>query len=91
MKYSFTADQPWSKASVTERIRSASVTPLLITSLSRWVPASGARVSAVFLTFCVCLSVSVSTLSMRWEGSAMRTRRAANFSTIARASSGRQE
>ena len=67
------------------------MTPLLMTSRRRCVPASGASVSAVLRTFCVSLSVSVSTLSMRWEGSEIFTRLAAKRRTISRANSGRQE
>ena len=45
MKYSFTASQPAASASSAAENRSDSLTFLLITSRSRWVPASGVKVS----------------------------------------------
>ena len=68
MKYSFTVLQPLSKASVTARIRSSSVTPLLITSRMRWVPASGARVRPDLRTFWASSRDCFTKLSIRMEG-----------------------
>ncbi len=51
MKYSLICFQPPATASVTDVIRSSFVIPLFITSLSLWVPASGAKVNPLFLTF----------------------------------------
>ena len=73
MKYSLTLLHPPWKASETLLIRSSSVTPLLMTSRRRCVPASGANVRLVFFSFCVASSESFSTLSRRSDGSEIDT------------------
>ena len=45
MKYSLIELQPRSNASWAQRSISSSLTPLLIVSRSRWLPASGAKVN----------------------------------------------
>ena len=90
MKYSFTLLHPPWKASDTFSIRSASVTPLLITSRRRWVPASGAKVRDDLRTFWVSSRDSFSTLSMRRDGRLMDTRFSDRRFISSRMSSGRQ-
>ena len=90
MKYSFTLFHPPSKASRTLSSRSCSVTPLLITSRIRCVPASGAKVRLVFLTCWVSSRLSFSTLSIRRLGRLMETRFSFMFFISALISSGRQ-
>ena len=90
MKYSFTVLQPHSKASVTERIKSSSVTPLLITSRRRWVPASGARVRPDFFTCWVSSRDCFTMLSMRMLGRDTLTRLSLYRSINAWISWGRQ-
>ena len=91
IKYSFTLLQPPWKASVTFSTRSCSVTPLLITSRRRCVPASGAKVRLDFFTCWVSSRESLSTLSMRREGKLTDTRFSRNSAINARINSGRQE
>ena len=69
MKYSLSLLQPLLNARLATSKRSSSVTPLLITSRSRWVPASGAKVKLVRLTFCTDSAKPMEKLSTRSEGS----------------------
>ena len=68
MKYSLTFFQPLAKAALTACSRSSSVTPLLITSRIRWLPASGANVRPLFRTACTFLATSTLNASMRKLG-----------------------
>ena len=73
MKYSFTRLQPPSKAMAAPFRMTSSVSPLLITSRSRWLPASGAKVRLLFFTSCTFPMMSREKASMRREGREMFT------------------
>ena len=68
IKYNFMADQPAKKAASVAANRSSSVTPLLITSRKRCVPASGAKVKPVLRPFCTSSAKSTEKESTRSEG-----------------------
>ena len=68
MKYSFTRFQPASKASLAPLRITSSVRPLLITSLKRCEPASGAKVRLLFLISCTLLMTSRENASILRDG-----------------------
>ncbi len=68
MKYSLIWSHPDSNASVAAAIRSSSVTPLLMMSRMRCVPASGANVSPVRRDFSTSRARAIENESTRREG-----------------------
>ena len=91
MKYSLTCFQPCLKAASTAPMRFSSVTPLLITSRSLWVPASGAKVRPLFLTCCILCAKSMEKLSMRKDGREKLTFSSLKSANRSSTSSPRQE
>ena len=71
MKYSLQRRQPAVKAASMAANRSSSVT--LMTSRSRWVPASGANVRPPFFWPATSSAISTPKASRRWEGTLTRT------------------
>ena len=69
IKYSFMRSQPWENDALTAFMRSSSVTPLLMTSRMRCVPASGAKVRPPFFSPATSLAISTPKESRRSEGS----------------------
>ena len=68
MKYSLTLVQPPSKARAEPCKITSSVSPLLMTSRSLWLPASGAKVRLDFFTSCTLLMTSREKASIRKDG-----------------------
>ena len=73
MKYSLQRRQPAAKAASMAENKSSSVTFLLMTSRSRWVPASGAKVRPPFFWPATSSAISTPKASRRWEGTLTRT------------------
>jgi len=80
MKYSLTCRQPCCTSFCACRSSSSSVTPLLMASRRRWLPASGARVAPVRRMPAIRAMMESSTEPTRSEGSASATCCAAQLS-----------
>ena len=91
MKYNLTVFHPDLKAFVHAANKSSSLTPLLITSRMRCVPASGAKVRPLLRTCCTFFAISMEKLSMRKDGKLTLTCLSLNSSMSISTSSGNLE
>ena len=91
IKYNLTVFQPDLKAFVHAANKSSSLTPLLITSRIRCVPASGAKVRPLLRTCCTFFAISMEKLSIRKDGKLTLTCLSLNSSMSISTNSGNLE